>query len=130
MAKITWLRREMVLAVHRTQLIDHGGTDGVRDEGLLDSALARPINLEAYESNVSLPRLGAAYLFGLVKNHAFVDGNKRIAYIAAETFLTLNGLVVIATQIEKYELVIRAASGELDEDQLAAWFTEHAQYPK
>ncbi len=130
MAKITWLRREMILAVHRTQLIDHGGTDGIRDEGLLDSALARPVNLEAYESNVSLPRLGAAYLFGLVKNHAFVDGNKRIAYIAAETFLTLNGLVVIATQIEKYELVIRAASGELDEDQLAAWFTEHAQYPK
>ena len=130
MAKITWLRRELVLAVHRTQLIDHGGTDGIRDEGLLDSALARPVNLEAYESNVSLPRLGAAYLFGIVKNHAFVDGNKRIAYAAAETFLTLNGFVVIASQIEKYELVIRAASGELNEDQLTAWFTEHAHAPK
>jgi death-on-curing protein len=130
MAEIKWLRREFIFAAHRAQLNQHGGSEGLRDEGLLESALARPVNLAAYEDHPSLQALAAAYLFGIAKNHPFVDGNKRVAYLAAEAFLILNGLTVAASQLEKYEMVIGVASGLTEESEIVAWLEAHAQRAK
>lgn len=130
MSEIRWLGREFIFAAHRAQLNQHGGSDGLRDEGLLESALARPVNLAAYEEDASLQALAAAYLFGIAKNHPFVDGNKRVAYAAAESFLILNGLTVTASQLEKYEMVIGVASGHTQEVEIVAWFQMHAQPAK
>lgn len=130
MADIKWLSREFIFAAHRAQLTQHGGTDGLRDEGLLESALARPKNLAAYADQPSLQELAAAYLFGIAKNHPFVDGNKRVAYAAAEAFLILNAHVVTASQLEKYEMVIRVASGDADESEIVSWLKTHTQRAK
>jgi len=130
MAEIKWLHREFIFAAHHAQLSEHGGTDGLRDEGLLGSALARPMNLAAYEDQPSLQALAAAYLFGIAKNHPFVDGNKRVAYAAAEAFLILNGLKVTASQLEKYEMVIRVASGQTEEPEIVHWLETHTQRAK
>lgn len=121
MAHVRRLRREFVVAAHNAQLREHGGAYGVRDEGLLDSALARPVNLDAYEE-VSLHRLAASYLFGIARNHPFVDGNKPVAFAAAESFLILNGIELDADQLEKYEMMIQVASGEMTEKAIANWF--------
>ncbi|MBJ7459847.1 MAG: type II toxin-antitoxin system death-on-curing family toxin [Thermoleophilaceae bacterium] len=130
MAEIKWLHREFIFAAHRAQLNQHGGSDGLRDEGLLESALARPVNLAAYEEDVSTQAFAAAYLFGIAKNHPFVDGNKRVAYTAAEAFLILNGLTVTASQLEKYEMVIRVASGQTEESEVFDWLKTHTQLAK
>ncbi|MES2460133.1 MAG: type II toxin-antitoxin system death-on-curing family toxin, partial [Armatimonadota bacterium] len=98
-----WLREDVVLAIHRRQLAEHGGSEGVRDSGLLSSALARPQNLLAYgEPTPDLPSLAAAYAFGIVRNHPFVDGNKRTGYVVCRTFLIINGQDITASQQEKY----------------------------
>ncbi|MGK2878777.1 MAG: type II toxin-antitoxin system death-on-curing family toxin [Solirubrobacterales bacterium] len=130
MAEIKWLHREFIFAAHRAQLNQHGGSDGLRDGGLLESALARPENLAAYEENVSTQALAAAYLFGIARNHPFVDGNKRVAYAAAEAFLILNGLTVTASQLEKYEMVISVASGQSGESEIVDWLKAHSQPAK
>lgn len=130
MGEIKWLRRELILAAHRAQLIGHGGTAGIRDEALLDSALARPLNLAAYEEEASVFELAAAYLFGIARNHPFVDGNKRVAYAAAEMFLILNGCEPKASQPEKYEMMILAASGDIDADEIAKWLAAHFEEAK
>ncbi|HEX7775557.1 MAG TPA: type II toxin-antitoxin system death-on-curing family toxin [Parvibaculum sp.] len=121
-----WVLKQAVLAFHIRQLAEHGGGEGVRDEGLLDSALARPENKFAYEEP-DLFMLAAAYAYGIATNHPFVDGNKRTAYVTALTFLRLNGFRVDASQTEKYETFIRLASGEIGEDDLAAWFRRNAK---
>lgn len=123
---VVWVREDVVLAVHLRQLSEHGGGEGVRDEGLLQSALARPQNLLAYgDPPPDLSGLAAAYAYGIARNHPFVDGNKRTALIVARLFLLLNGVNLIATQEEKYSTFLALAAGELSEDTLAEWVRAH-----
>ena len=118
-----WIRQDVVLALHEEALMLHGGPEGVREPGLLDSALARPKNLLAYsEQHPSLPRLAASYAKGIVANHPFVDGNKRTAFIVALTFLRLNGLEVTATKEDRILTFWGLADGTVSEHQLALWF--------
>ena len=118
-----WIRQDVVLRLHEESLMLHGGPEGVRDIGLLESALARPRNLLAYsEQPLSLPRLAAAYAKGIVANHPFVDGNKRVAFIVALTFLRLSGLDVTATKEERVLTFWGLAEGAVSEDELALWF--------
>jgi len=121
---ITWLLFEAVLAMHKAQIVQHGGDDGVRDIGLLDSALARPKNVEAYEPDADLARLAAAYGFGIAKNHPFIDGNKRTALVATLSFLEINGAELIAKTKDLYLAFLSLADGTLTEDELAAWLRE------
>ncbi len=118
-----WLDRAVLIAAHDEQLAEHGGAAGFRDEGLLDSALARPLNLAAYESpDVSV--LAASYTVALAKNHPFVDGNKRTAFVAMELFLWLNGHELNAGDAECVLAMLNVAAGEWDEATLAAWLRE------
>ena len=119
-----WVKFEFVLAVHKRQIAEHGGADGIRDEGLLNSALARPENLFAYGENVDLPALAASYAFGIAKNHPFLDGNKRTALVVAITFLKLNGSRPEAPLPEVYTQFLGLAEGSVTEDDLAAWLRE------
>lgn len=122
-----WVLDEIVPALHGRQLAEHGGSPGVRDEGLLASALARPRQLFAYGgAEATLSRLAAAYAYGIARNHPFVDGNKRTAFVVSLLFLRLNGLSLEATQEEKYEVFMALAAGELEEAALAAWIVKHA----
>ena len=116
-----WLNSNEVLAIHARQIAEHGGIDGVRDLGLLESALARPQNLHAYEPEADIASLAAAYAFGIAKNHPFLDGNKRTAHVTMRTFLVLNGIEFTATQEDKYLTIINLAAGDLSEEELAEW---------
>jgi death on curing protein len=119
-----WPDRAVLIAAHDEQLAEHGGAAGFRDEGLFDSALARPLNLVAYESPDACA-LAASYAVGLAKNHPFVDGNKRIAFIAMELFLWLNGLELVVSDAECVLVTLSVASSEWDEAALATWLREH-----
>ncbi|MGI8641128.1 MAG: type II toxin-antitoxin system death-on-curing family toxin [Pyrinomonadaceae bacterium] len=122
MAEIKWLLEETVLAIHKRQIAEHGGSDGVRDLGLLLSALARPQNLSAYSEDApDISALAAAYAFGVAKNHPFIDGNKRTALVVMRTFLQLNGYNFNATQEEKYLTFLKLAEGSLSEEELVIW---------
>ena len=114
-----WVRIDAVLAMHKRQIAEHGGGDGVRDIGLLESALARPQNIAVYEPDADIARLAAAYAFGIAKNHPFVDGNKRTALVACRTFLILNGYQLNATPTDKYLTFLSLAEGSLSEEDLA-----------
>lgn len=120
-----WLTIDAVLAIHRLQIAEHGGDAGVRDIGLLESALARPKNVEAYEPEADIARLAASCGFGIAKNHPFIDGNKRTALVATRTFLILNGITLEATEEDKYLTFLALAEGSLSEDELVAWFRDH-----
>ncbi len=110
------------MAIHHRQISEHGGGEGLRDEGLLASALARPQNLLAYaQPRPDLAALAAAYAFGIARDHPFVDGNKRTSLVAARTFLLLNGVNLEASQDEKYLTFLELAQGTLTEEQLADW---------
>jgi len=122
-----WLDRRAIIAFHSESLAEHGGSSGIRDEGLLDSALARPKNQFAYAAESDITKLAAAYGFGLAKNHAFVDGNKRIAFIAAATFLRLNGYRLTSSRIEEIQTMLAVAAGELTEEAFAIWIRLHSQ---
>ena len=122
-----WLRIDAVLSMHRRQLAEHGGSDGVRDVGLLESALARAQNIEAYEPDADIARLAAAYAYGIAKNHPFVDGNKRTALVATLTFLHLNGLEIHASMQSRYEIFVALADGSLDEAAFAAWLDNNTR---
>ncbi len=123
-----WISRELALAIHARQLAEHGGADGVRDEGLLDSALGRPRNRFAYEDPTpSIPALAASYAFGIARNHAFIDGNKRTAYVVCRTFLLLNGFDLTADRVERYTTFLSLAEGSLEEPDLVAWLTAHTR---
>jgi death on curing protein len=121
-----WIDKPEVLVVHSRQLAEHGGSDGLRDETLLDSALSKPRNVFAYADDATLTRLAASYAFGLAQNYAFIDGNKRTALVVSEGFLRLNGLRVVSTPEEKYFTFLHLADGSLSEEELTAWFTQHA----
>lgn len=116
-----WLNKQMILAFHSELIDEHGGADGVRDEGLLQSALARPVNLEAYAEEADLADLAAAYGFGIAKNHPFVDGNKRTALIAIYVFLGLNGIDFDVQEEAAYFEILELAAGNRSEDELANW---------
>ena len=119
-----WLRIDAVLAMHKRQIAEHGGGDGVRDIGLLESAMARPRNIAVYEPDADIARLAAAYAFGIAKNHPFIDGNKRTALVACRTFLLLNGYQLTATPTEKYLTFLSLAEGSVSEEALADWLRE------
>jgi death-on-curing protein len=126
MTEPRWLPKDLILAVHNRQLAEHGGGAGVRDEGLLESALARPQNLFAYgESDVAV--LAAAYAFGIAKNHPFVDGNKRTAFVACELFLAANGHELAASDEECLAMMLGLAASEVSEAEFAAWLRENVQ---
>ena len=119
---IAWIERALVLALHERQLAEHGGGIGVRDEGLLESALARPQQLHAYgDPPPDLAALAASLAFGLARNHPFIDGNKRTAAVACELFLVLNDAMLQASNIELYPVYLALAEGSLDEAAFADW---------
>ena len=118
-----WVKEAVVIAIHQRQLAEHGGRDGIRDRGLLESALFRPQNQYNY-GNPTIFELAAAYGFGLTNNHPFIDGNKRTAYVVMRTFLKLNGCRIQASSREKYQVWLRLASSQLDELDLATWIEE------
>jgi death on curing protein len=120
-----WLDKSALIMLHDESLADHGGGAGIRDEGLFDSALTRPRNLLAYGSP-DYADLAAAYGVGLAKNHPFVDGNKRIAFIATALFLGLNGYRLIATQADAADTMLAVAASEMDEATFAEWIRRHS----
>lgn len=119
-----WVANQTATAAHAEQLAEHGGGAGVRDERLLDSAMARPRNLAAY-GNPDTAALAAAYAYGIARNHPFVDGNKRTAAVVSETFLILNGCRSTATDAEVVVAFLALAAGELSEEEMADWFRQH-----
>ena len=116
-----WISKRALLLLHEESLAEFGGGRGLRDEGLLESALARPQNIHAYNSASTLAELAAAYGFGIAKNHAFVDGNKRAAFLSIGLFLSINGYRLTADQAEAITIMMGVASGEINETALAAW---------
>lgn len=126
MSDYRWINRQVLLLLHDESLAEHGGAPGLRDEVLLDSALGRPQNLLAYGSP-DLSDLAASYGYGLAKNHAFVDGNKRAAFLAVGLFLMVNGHRLVATQAEATMTMLALAAGHMDESALAQWIRRHIQ---
>ena len=121
-----WLTDNMIRAIHAETLASFGGASGLRDAGLLESALQRPRNLRVYGTDPSISDLAAAYCSGLIRNHPFVDGNKRIGLLAAAVFLDLNGYDFRPDEAEVVHVVWSLAAGELDDDALSAWFKANA----
>ncbi|MBP7566269.1 MAG: type II toxin-antitoxin system death-on-curing family toxin [Burkholderiaceae bacterium] len=121
-----WIDRRALVLLHDESLAEHGGSAGLRDEGLFDSALARPLNLMAYGSP-DVAELAAAYGVGLAKNHPFVDGNKRVAFLAVGLFLFLNGQRLNATQAEATLVMLDVAAGAINEMTFAEWIRQHIQ---
>jgi death-on-curing protein len=122
-----WLEKQALLLLHRASLARYGGADGVHDEGLLESALARPINLFHYGRASDVAEFAASYAFGLAKNHAFVDGNKRTAFLACGVFLELNGIKLNANPADAIQAVIALADGSIGEQEFAAWIRKNSR---
>ena len=117
----------MVETIHHTQLVEHGGLRGLRDPGILESAFARPRHRWTYEPDSDYASLAAAYAWGLVRNHPFLDGNKRAAFLTAATFLNINGMDFLAPEGEVASMMRDTAAAEIDEAQLASWFRCHTR---
>lgn len=126
MADWHWLSAEVLQAVHDEQLAEHGGAAGTRDAGLFESAMARPVNLAAYGSP-DVCELAAAYGYGLARNHPFIDGNKRTAFVALELFLLLNGHELVASDADCVLTMLRVDAGEISEPELAHWIRLHSR---
>ena len=125
-ARWRWIDRRALELLHDESLAEHGGAAGLRDEGLLESALARPLNLAAYREP-DVHALAAAYGVGLAKNHPFVDGNKRAAFLAVGLFLALNRWRLTAPQADATLTMLAVASGQMDEDTFARWLRQHSR---
>jgi len=123
-----WVVLEVAMAAHAEQLAEHGGGEGVRDPGALESAMARPRNLAAY-GDPDAAALAAAYAFGIARNHPFDDGNKRTAAVVSEAFLALNGHALAASDAELVVAFLALAAGELSETELADWFRQRLREP-
>jgi len=121
-----WLSRVVVDAIHHDQLREHGGLTGVRDENALESALARPLQKWQYEDHADLATFASAYAFGLVRNHPYRDGNKRIGFLALVTFLGVNGVDFLATDADVVAQMVALAEGSMSEDALADWIRKHS----
>lgn len=119
-----WVDLKVALAAHEEQLAEHGGASGVRDLNMLESAMARPLNLVAY-GEPDVAELAASYAFGIAKNHPYVDGNKRTAAVVSETFLVLNGYELTCSDVEMVTTFLALAAGELTVEALADWFRTH-----
>ncbi len=124
---MVWVLDEVGLAVHNEQLAENGGLPGVRDLGDVESAMARPRDLAAYEGCEDIAQLAAAYVFGITKNHGFVDGNKRTALVIADLFLMLNGFELKSTPVENVLTILGVADGNLPEDELTTWIRNNIQ---
>jgi len=122
----SWIGKKALRLLHEESLAEFGGARGLCDEGLLDSVLARSRNLHAYNDACTMAELAASYGFGIAKNHAFVDGNKRAAFMAIGLFLSINGRRLVADQADAITTMLRVAGGEMDEEALAAWITSNA----
>jgi death-on-curing protein len=123
-----WIDIELALAIHNRQLAEHGGQDGVRDMGLLESALGRPRHTFGYtDPTPTIPVLAAAYAFGIARNHPFLDGNKRTAAVVCETFIELNGMTLAADDVAMCTQFLGLAAGDVSEVELAAWLTEYTK---
>ena len=120
-----WLDRTVLIAVHEMQLAEHGGGAGLRDAALLESALAKPLNLQAY-GEPDACALAAAYGYGIARNHAFIEGNKRTAFVAVELFLRLNGWQLTASDAECVLTMVALAAGDITESEFADWLRAHA----
>jgi death-on-curing protein len=127
MKEPVWLDRQTVIVLQAESLAEHGGSSGIREAGLLDSALTRPINAWNYNFEVALAALAAAYGFGLARNHAFVDGNKRIAFITTALFLRLNGYRLSSDPLDEIQTMLSLAAGERDEEDFAVWVRNHSK---
>jgi death on curing protein len=121
MSEPFWLTRQMIVAIHDEQLAIHGGASGLRDEGMLESALDRPKNRWAYEQ----AELAAAYAFGIARNHPFVDGNKRTSLLALYTFLGVNGVDFVVPEAEAAAIILALAAGEVSEESLTRWIRDN-----
>lgn len=123
-----WLTRLVVDAIHSELLLEHGGAPGIREGGedMIESALARPRNRLAYEPDSDLATVAAAYLFGFTRNHGYIDGNKRVGFAAAATFLLLNGSRLTAPEMDAYEIVIGLVEGRITEGEAAQWIRAHS----
>lgn len=125
MTEIVWLMRETIDAIHDMQLAEHGGLPGIRDETLLQSALASPQHLYAYAKTPDIHALAASYAHGIAKNHPYMDGNKRTALVAAYTFLRLNGAQLKASEVSATQIMLALAAGEVSENDFAVWLREN-----
>ena len=123
-----WLSPQLILAIHDEQLAEHGGSTGLRDAGLLDSALARPLNRAGY-GDPDIAELAALYALAIAKNHPFIDGNKRTAFVALEVSLRLNGCVFTVGDAEAVVITLAMAAGELPDDEFTAWVRMHTIHP-
>ncbi|WP_017296107.1 type II toxin-antitoxin system death-on-curing family toxin [Geminocystis herdmanii] len=119
---IHWLSVSLAIAIHQEQISEYGGANGLRDKGLLESALVRPQNQYYYNQVIDIPSLACRYTFSIVKNHPFIDANKRTGFIAGITFLMLNGYQFIASEIEVVNIIQALASGTINEEELQKWF--------
>ena len=119
-----WLSHQLILAIHDEQLAEHGGSTGIRDPGLLESALARPLNRAGY-GEPDIAELAAVYALGIARNHPFIDGNKRTAFVALELFLQINGCALGAGDAEAVVAMLAMAAGELSDDEFIAWVRMH-----
>lgn len=126
MTEPVWVREDVMLSIHERLLADHGGPSGIRDRGLLESAMARPRQLLAY-GEPDLADLAAAYAAGIIRNHPFVDGNKRSGFMAAYVFLACNGLALKATEAAATQAVLDLAAGKIGEDAFAQWLRDHVE---
>ena len=130
MKKFVWVLDEVVLAVHDEQLAEHGGLPGIRDRGAVESALARPRNLAAYEACDDLARLAAAYVYGIARNHGFADGNKRTSLVVADLFLMLNGYELVSSPMDNVLTILGVADGTLTEEELTSWIRKNMKSMK
>jgi death-on-curing protein len=126
MSEPVWIREDVIIAIHERVLADHGGESGIRDPGLLGSALARPQQIYSY-GDPDLIALAAAYAAGIIRNHPFVDGNKRIGFMAAYVFLACNGLKLTATEVSATHAVLDLAAAETTEEQFARWLRDNTK---
>ena len=122
----TWLDKRLILAVHDEQLAEHGGLSGVRDSGLLESAMARPEHLAAY-GKPDIAELAASYGYGIARNHPFIDGNKRTAFVAVLLFLAFNAYSFQATDSDKVIVMLKVAAGEITEAEFATWIRNNSK---
>jgi death-on-curing protein len=125
MKGFVWVLDEVVLAIHDEQLAAHGGMSGIRDRGAVESALARPRNLVAYEACDDVARLAASYMYGITRNHGFADGNKRTALVTADLFLVLNGYELSSSPIDNVMTILGVADGTLIEEELTVWIRKN-----
>ncbi len=126
MTRPAWIREDVTIAIHERVLADHGRESGIRDRGLLESTLARPQQIHAYD-DPDLSTLAAAYATGIIRNHPFIDGNKRVGFMVAYVFLSRNGVNLTATEVSATQAVMELAAGQMTEEQFCQWLRDNIE---